>query len=352
MTRIGSLCTGYGGLDQGVQAVLGGTVTWHAEIDPDASRVLAHHYPDVVNHGDLTAADWSQVEPVDILTAGFPCQPVSMAGRRKGTSDERWLWEHIEAAIGRMDPQPGLLLLENVPGLLTANHGNAFARVIHGLAALGYVGSYRTVRASDVGAPHRRERIFIVARDTHGMARSTRSAQPWGSQPVDEPGTLERTVGSNRTHAPSHPGGQGLEIGPVEHHGPERQAAERGRGEPPAHTPGDGRNQGWAESAGILWGPDAPFGGDVDWGLYGPAIDRWEHATGRPAPAPTEPGSRGRDRLSPRFVEWLMGLPDGWVTAVPGLSRNAKLRILGNGVVPRQSAYALSLLLDREGMAA
>jgi DNA (cytosine-5)-methyltransferase 1 len=80
---------------------------------------------------------------------------------------------------------------------------------------------------------------------------------------------------------------------------------------------------------------------------YGPAIRRWERATGRPAPCPTEPGSRGNRRLSAVFAEWMMGLPQGHVTAVPGLDRNAQLHAIGNGVVPQQAAAALRLLLER-----
>jgi hypothetical protein len=89
-----------------------------------------------------------------------------------------------------------------------------------------------------------------------------------------------------------------------------------------------------------------PHGRVLDWGPYELAIRRWEHATGRPAPRPTEPGRTG-ERLSPAFVEWMMGLPEGWVTDVPGLSRNAQLKALGNGVVPAQAAMALRILLDR-----
>ena len=65
---------------------------------------------------------------------------------------------------------------------------------------------------------------------------------------------------------------------------------------------------------------------------------------GRPAPSPTEPGKDDRPRLSPRFVEWMMGLPDGWVTNTPGITRSAALKALGNGVVPHQAALALELL--------
>lgn len=71
---IGSLCSGYGGLDLGVQSVLGGSLAWHAEVDPGASRILARHWPGVPNLGDITAVDWSDVPPVCVLTAGFPCQ--------------------------------------------------------------------------------------------------------------------------------------------------------------------------------------------------------------------------------------------------------------------------------------
>ncbi|GAA4663484.1 hypothetical protein GCM10023214_65240 [Amycolatopsis dongchuanensis] len=85
----------------------------------------------------------------------------------------------------------------------------------------------------------------------------------------------------------------------------------------------------------------------MDWGDYTTAIRRWELILGRPAPPPTEPGRTGRPRLSPRFVEWMMGLPDGFVTdPALGLPRNAQLRALGNGVVPQQAAHAITLLID------
>ena len=81
----------------------------------------------------------------------------------------------------------------------------------------------------------------------------------------------------------------------------------------------------------------------TDFGPYAAAVARWEAIVGRPAPAPTEPGSNGKPRLSPRFVEWMMGLPQGWVTAT-GVPRNAQLKALGNGVVPQQARLALDLL--------
>lgn len=90
-----------------------------------------------------------------------------------------------------------------------------------------------------------------------------------------------------------------------------------------------------------------PASAVVDWGQYGAAIARWEAVLGRPAPSPTEPGRDGKPRLSPRFVEWMLGLPDGWVTDVPCLTRNAKLTALGNGVVVQQGAAALRMLLEQ-----
>jgi len=89
--------------------------------------------------------------------------------------------------------------------------------------------------------------------------------------------------------------------------------------------------------------------GAVDWGPYEAAIRRWEAVTGRPAPAPTVPGKTGQ-RLNPALPEWMMGLPAGWITEVPGLSRNAQLKAAGNGVVPAQAELALRILLDRAGL--
>jgi DNA (cytosine-5)-methyltransferase 1 len=88
-----------------------------------------------------------------------------------------------------------------------------------------------------------------------------------------------------------------------------------------------------------------------DWGIYADAIARWEALT-RPAPAPTQPSKKGTPQLSPRFSEWLMGLPEGWVTDVPGLTRNEQLKALGNGVVPQQAAAALRFLLNASEVAA
>lgn len=105
------------------------------------------------------------------------------------------------------------------------------------------------------------------------------------------------------------------------------------RDQAPADTPLVGRPARGTEPDGRRPSTVPP----TAWGDYAPAVERWEHVLGRPAPAPTD----DRGRLSPAFVEWMMGLPQGWVTDTPGLSRSQMLKALGNGVVPQQAAYAL-----------
>ncbi|MFE3122081.1 DNA cytosine methyltransferase [Streptomyces hydrogenans] len=295
--RIGSLCTGYGGLDMAVQAVLGGTLAWVSDVDPGASRILAHRHPGVANLGDLTAVDWAGIEPVDILCGGYPCQPFSTAGKRKGTADERHIWPSIADALRVLRPR--YAVFENV-----ANHLRlGFADVLADLARLGFDAEWCCVRASEVGAPHQRNRLFLlaVAADAADLGHERgRDARRGRVGPAD------------RGHAPADTRGPGLEVRRVEPHGSQLAALERGRGE-------------------------------RAWGRFAPAVARWESVTGRPAPWATG----ARNRLSPAFVEWLMGLDAGHVTDVPGLTRTQQLKALGNGVVPAQAAAALRLLFDR-----
>ena len=84
---------------------------------------------------------------------------------------------------------------------------------------------------------------------------------------------------------------------------------------------------------------------DNSWGDYAPAVSRWEQVLGRPAPAPTQPSRTGKPQLSPRFVEWMMGIPKGWVTDID-ISRAIQLRALGNGVVPSQASAAIKEMIS------
>jgi DNA (cytosine-5)-methyltransferase 1 len=146
------------GLDLAVELVLRGRLTWYAETARHARTVLAHHWPGLPNLGDIRTVDWSQVGPVDVLTAGFPCQDISNAGKRAGiTGPHSSLWRHIAAALRIL--RPPLVFVENVAALRRRG-----LDVVHAdLAALGYDTSWLCLRASDIGAPHRRDRLFLLA---------------------------------------------------------------------------------------------------------------------------------------------------------------------------------------------
>jgi DNA (cytosine-5)-methyltransferase 1 len=177
-----SLFAGIGGLDLGLERA-GMTVVGQVEIDPFCQRVLAKHWPEVPRHDDVrTCVEWwlGESRPaVDVICGGFPCQPVSLAGRRKAQDDERWLWPLMASVIGQLRPR--FAILENVPGLFTAG----FADVLADLAALGFDAEWDCVPAAAVGAPHRRDRLFLVA---HA------SSESGGIQPVTESGSGSTAV--------------------------------------------------------------------------------------------------------------------------------------------------------------
>ena len=230
--KIGSLFSGYGGLDLAVQSVYDAEHAWFCEFDPAPSKILAHHWPDVPNLKDVTAVDWATVEPIDILTGGFPCQDVSAAGRRAGMTDgtRSGLWSHMVKAIDTL--RPGLVVIENVGGLFSAqadsrvepceyNMGDADSgghavllraldSVLGTLATLGYDAEWTALRAADVGAPHGRLRVFITAHPSGGGSGG------WAALPLAG-GTGEpdaATVGADHRPGPSG-GAPGLKILPT-----------------------------------------------------------------------------------------------------------------------------------------
>lgn len=154
--KIGSLCTGYGGLDMAVEAYFGAETVWCFENDPYASKLINLRYG-IENFNDLTELDMLQLPKVDIITAGYPCQPFSTSGSRKGTDDERHLWPYIFKVISQV--RPSFVVLENVRGHLSLG----FKEVLADLASIGYDCEWQLVRASDIGAPHERSRLFAIA---------------------------------------------------------------------------------------------------------------------------------------------------------------------------------------------
>lgn len=174
--------------------------------------------------------------------------------------------------------------MENVAAIRSRGLG----RVLGDLAEIGYDAAWVSLRASDVGAAHRRERVFILAYSHE--ARSQLAA-------ADATGQRHAQCTTACQAAAARPPGR-----------PERRH------------------------------------GQPVWGAYEPAIRSWEGVIGRLAPAPTELGTRGQARLAPTFSEWLMGLPAGFVTGL-GLPYGAQLHMLGNGVVPQQAEVALRYLV-------
>lgn len=180
--KIGSLFSGYGGLDIAVTQVTGATVAWHCEWDDAPSRILEKHFSGVPNYRDVSKVDFSSIEKVDILTGGFPCQDLSLAGKRAGLKDgtRSGLWSEFARAIE--EQRPRLVVIENVRGILSATANSevepcawcvgeagdgeppmrALGAVLGSLADLGYDARWVGLRAADAGAPHNRYRIFII----------------------------------------------------------------------------------------------------------------------------------------------------------------------------------------------
>ena len=370
---IGSLFSGYGGLDMAVEAVTGATPAWFVEYDAAPSRILAHHWPDVPNYGDVTAVDWATMPPVDILTGGYPCQPFSAAGQRKGTDDDRHLWPYVREAIRHLRPR--LTILENVAG----HRSLGFDRVLGDMAEDGLHVRWTSLRASEIGAPHHRERLFIIATPTdpegsrrdHGTAPHVGTANREKHAPRDDShaatdteddgrdelddsavrdearsGWLRDAPGGDRCKASADPEGERLsgqnqprrcseEVASVDSRFGSFSDSDRQRR--------DGRGAA-PEQEGRAHAPTDRHSAGIDFGPYTEAVQRWERIT-RPAPAPTEPNTRGNPRLAAPFAEWMMGLPEGHVTQVPGISRADQLKAIGNGVCPQQAAAALHQLL-------
>ncbi len=155
--RVGSLFSGIGGFDLAAEWI-GWSTAWFSEIDPFACAVLAHHWPDVPNLGDITAVDFTTVEPIDVLVGGFPCQDISNAGKREGITGARSsLWKEYARAIRELRPR--YVVVENVAALKS----RGLDVVLGDLADLGYDAEWCVFGADDVGAPHQRHRIWIVA---------------------------------------------------------------------------------------------------------------------------------------------------------------------------------------------
>lgn len=371
MTRltIGSLCSGSGMMDHAVAEHFDARVIWHCESDEDASLVLKHHHPDVPNHGDLTAVDWSTVERPDILAMGVPCQPVSAAGRQRGKDDERWLWPYAHDAILALRPQ--WIVFENVRNLISIEKGELWRGILADLRAAGYAVRWLTLGACAVGMPHHRHRVFALAEHVRADAPeavrldvrqcgATRSARRVLPSPVAAAGLGQGATRNGRGEPQllsiaelllsprATDGVGGADISTHAEGSPNLRTVASLLLTPQARD-GEGRNEGDAEYWERKGKTPSNVGAAVTlperWGTYAEAVARWSDIFGEP-PEPTEPNRNGAPRLRAAFAEWMMGWPSGHVTAI--VERNPALRIIGNGVAPQQLTRALVLLSDND----
>lgn len=371
MTNL-SLCSGFGGLDLAVEQITGNKTLVYAENDRYAAQVMAARFPWAVNLHDITKADWAAIAAqwqIDTLTAGFPCQGLSNAGLRKGLADARsGIWTNVAQAVRVIRPR--LVFLENVAAIRSRGLGEVVAE----LAAIGYDARWTCVRAGDpaVGAPHPRDRWFLIAYPAAQDPDSAAWRERWAAAPGQAEGGRARADAGGRSGLPVA-GTQGeLKYLPTPAARDWKSGASNllGRNSRPlkevvvnllstpkaSDGPHGGPNQ--RDTSGRYYLPGQAVRLDERWIAtdgtdYGPAIRRWEAVLGRPAPCPTEPGLKTNRRLSPAFTEWLMGCAEGWVTSLD-LPRPQQLKILGNGVVTRQAieGYRRLLCADLDAMTA
>lgn len=159
VARIGSLFSGVGGLELGLERAIHGAVTsWQVEIDPFCRRVLERRWPHARRFDDIHTVGAHNLDPVDVVCGGFPCQDISVAGRGAGLDGERSGLFFEYARIVR-EIRPRVIVMENVTALLA----RGLDRVLGELASCGYDAEWDCIPASAVGAPHQRDRIWIVA---------------------------------------------------------------------------------------------------------------------------------------------------------------------------------------------
>jgi DNA (cytosine-5)-methyltransferase 1 len=160
LRTLGSVFSGIGGFELGLHP-LGIEPVWQVEQDLFCRKVLQKHWPDVHKFVRIENVVPQSLPYVDIIAGGFPCQPVSISGKQKGSSDSRWLWPEFFRIVRYVRPK--YVIIENVPGLLTTNGGKDFETILNNLAEIRYDAEWECIPASSIGARHKRNRLFIVA---------------------------------------------------------------------------------------------------------------------------------------------------------------------------------------------
>ena len=170
MIRIGSLFSGIGGFELGLErAIPESNTIWQVEQNTFCQKVLKKHWPDALIYDDVCSVGKHNLQPVDIICGGFPCQDISTAGKKGGIHAKKsGLWWEMFRIIGELRPR--VAVLENVPNLITLG----VSEVLGSLASIGYDSEWCIISAKQFGAPHLRKRVFIVA-----YSNSIRSGQTW-----------------------------------------------------------------------------------------------------------------------------------------------------------------------------
>lgn len=292
---------------------------------------------------------------VDCVVAGFPCQPWSTAGLQAGIDDERWLWPEIARIIG--DVQPGMVFLENVPGLVS---GGGLNRVLNDLAALGYDAEWACLSAAEVGASHRRERVFILANSVCERQRKKRQRTS-GSHASVGGGELAHDQSNGRKPLGTEPTGQQRSAITGDDERPMDDARCDRAGEPRQPCESDGQERrGPVEFSGRRFGVGHANGARLQINGYSSSSSTRrerlhttpERASGKPlfAPGPSDPRWPAifddAPHLAPAIKPGVRMLGDG-LSLVVDESRADQLRCAGNGVVPFQAAAAFVGLFCR-----
>ena len=331
MIRCASLFSGIAGLDRGVEqglAMLGhrSRVIWQAEKDPYARAVLRKNYPNVPCYEDVHDIDESAETP-DVLDGGFPCQDLSIAGKRAGIDGARsGLWSENVRIIRVL--RPGVVFVENVPELL-----RFLGRVLGPLAELGYDAEWDLFDAASVGAPHRRERLFVLAfrpgalahADGHGQQQQAIRGDGQRLRPGDDGEDVPDTGSNGLADAE-----QQVTVG---------GAADDGRKKLVAYTHGERREGGLSGglSAALAAAPRL---------VADPMLPRRPRAEDGPHEGRNGPAIGGRWPPEPGVGR----VVDGPSSRLDARRRRARLRCLGNGAVEQQAALAFVTLARRAGL--
>lgn len=343
-----SLATGTGGLEIGLKRASGRQINLLAVADPDksAAAVLAQRFPGVPNLGDVREIDWLplKAQVVDVLTAGFPCQPFSHAGNRLAEEDPRHIWPDILKGIETL--LPGHVLIENVIGFRKLG----LPTVIADLEALGYQTNWSVFTASDAGMPHQRKRVYLLASRLNSRGLLIRRGcdevmpaplAPKSLVPADEllPTATPFTLANRENPDEWQARWRDVFDRTGTRHGLPLSVALRALAEErPINQSDKGGPRRWSRYGGV----------------YETAITHWSQTCYSMPPKPLvvpNPKREGDTLVNPAYPEWMMSLPAGHVSEVEGITIQNKLKLIGNAVAPDQAVLALGQLVSEKDRA-